>query len=561
MKHLLLFTCSLFAISLNAQSLQWAKQYAGPSIVNGTDMAIDATGNVYTIGQFRQTVDFDPSAANFSLTSNGEADIFITKLDPDGNFLWAKQIGAQFFDDVPANIVVDVNGNILVAGYFMGTIDLDPGAGELNVTTQGEAAFLLKLDSQGDLIWAKNWGGTQNSDGSRVYNITSDGSGNIIIGGGFYGNSDLDPGAGTNNVTATFFEDAYISKLDANGDFLWAITFGGNQVGSRDYVQGIAVDSSGNILASGPFSGNIAVYNLMTGQNFYIKLDASGNLIWAKQTVSSSNVVGTKSLTFDATGNAYIVGRFGGTCDFDPGAGVFNLTSSGNFDIFILKLNTAGNFVWAAGFGSASSLDDGTSIALDNQGFLYTTGFYAGPADFDPSAAEFILTPVGFADMFISKLDTEGNFVYASTFGGIPNGFNFGNALIADNAGNVYATGAFEATTDFDPSSNIFNLVSAGSSDAFVLKLNGATLGIAENKLHSIKGYPNPNNGNFTIDLGAMHQDITVEITNTLGQIISSEKYTSTKKIDQQINSSTGIYFVKISTANGEAKTIKIIKN
>src|SRR5690554_5805871 len=128
----------------------------GSSAGNGTAMAIDSSGNIYTIGLFYQTVDFDPSAITYTLTSNGETDIFITKLDAQGNLLWAKQIGGASYD-YPGNIAVDAKGNLLVGGSFRGTVDLNPGVGELTVNMPGRAAFLLKLNSDGDFMWAKHW--------------------------------------------------------------------------------------------------------------------------------------------------------------------------------------------------------------------------------------------------------------------------------------------------------------------------------------------------------------------------------------------------------------------
>ncbi len=560
MKKLLLLAFSLMAVALNAQSLKWAKQMAGPSIDSGTHLALDGSGNIYTMGTFRYTADFDPSSATFNLTSNGEADIFITKLNSEGEFIWAKQIGAQYYDDEPGNIAVDSNGNIVLAGSFRGTVDLDPGVGEINVSTQGKEAFLVKLDTNGDLIWAKHWGGTVSSDENKVYNLTLDAANNIIIGGGFLGNSDLDPGTGTFNATATYLEDAYLTKFDSNGAFLWAVAFGGDAVDSRDYVNALAADGSGNIIISGPFYGTVTAFSLTGSGIFYIKLDAAGNLIWTKQTESSGNVIYPNSMKLDAAGNAYLIGRYLGTCDFDPGAGVFNLTSNEGFlDIFILKLTASGDFVWATGFGGEGGLDTGYSIELDNLGYLYATGTYGGTADFDPGAGTFALTTLGNLDMFILKLDVDGSFVYANTFGSI-NGYTIGRSIISDGSGNVYFTGSFQNTTDFDPGSGIFNLVTNGSEDAFVLKLDGATLSILESKILLVSLYPNPSNGRFTIELGKLYQDVTVEISNVLGQEISSEKYASAKTIEKEITGVAGVYFVRIGSPHEGSQTLRIIK-
>jgi hypothetical protein len=294
--HSTLFASFLLTVNLSAQQpiFEWAKQIGGSSSANGTAIAMDASGNVYTIGSFYQTVDFDPSVVAFTLTSNGESDIFITKLDAQGNFLWAKQIGGTNHDE-PGNISVDANGNVLVGGSFRGTVNLNPGVGELTVTKPGKVAFLLKLNPDGDFMWAKHWGGSNSSAANTINSIALDSSGNIIIGGSFEGTNDLNPGTETFNVTPSGRGDAYISKLNSNGEFLWAVSFGANNSNNADKVNSHAVDGSGNIVVSGPFFGTVAPFNLQDGGNFYIKLDASGNLIWSKQT-DGFELVTTNSL-------------------------------------------------------------------------------------------------------------------------------------------------------------------------------------------------------------------------------------------------------------------------
>src|SRR5690606_13863327 len=136
--------------------------------------------------------------------------------------------------------------------------------------------------------------------------------------------------------------------------------------------------------------------------------------------------------------------------------------------------------------------------------------------DFDPGAGEHILTPIGQIDMFILKLDTDGNFIYANTFGGPPYGETIGTSIQTDDSGNVYFSGVFQLTTDFDPSSGVYNLVSEnGSSDIFILKLNGDPLSVSENELLNTSLYPNPSNGKFTLELSKEYQNLTLQILNS----------------------------------------------
>src|SRR5690606_9459529 len=134
-------------------------------------------------------------------------------------------------------------------------------------------------------------------------------------------------------------------------------------------------------------------------------------------------------------------------------------------DIFISKLDTNGNFLWAKSMGGVSG-DYGSSITTDSSGHIYTTGAFTGTADFDPGVDEFELTSTGGTDIFISKLDTNGNFLWAKSMGGAS--ADNGNSITVDSAGYIYTTGDFQGTADFDPGSGTSNLVSAGGTDIFI---------------------------------------------------------------------------------------------
>ncbi|MBK7391281.1 MAG: SBBP repeat-containing protein [Bacteroidetes bacterium] len=136
-------------------------------------------------------------------------------------------------------------------------------------------------------------------------------------------------------------------------------------------------------------------------------------------------------------GNSYITGRFAHTVDFDPSSGVFNLVSNGQWDIFILKLDPAGNFVWVKQIGGVD-IDEGYSITLDKSGNILTTGRFYGQVDFDPGIGTNYLTAGSILDVFISKLDSNGNFLWANRMvnGGILYSIN-GNAIVTDNWGSV----------------------------------------------------------------------------------------------------------------------------
>ena len=391
-------------------------------------------------------------------------------------FQWVKQTGNSAYD-FGRSIDVDASGNVYTLSWFVGTIDADPGPGVLNFTTSGSGynTVISKLDASGNLIWAKMIEGYNNSGSDLVL----DGLGNLYITGSFQGSNDFNPSASSFSLTsyATTDLDIFILKLDVAGNFIWAKKMGG---AADDNGQYIDVDASGNVCFTGLFQGtadfdpSATVVNLTaTGLNdiYAIKLDALGNLIWVKQLDGIGFDVVT-DITIDLSDNVLVTGPLGSTIDFDPGAPVFNLAAGGiGTDIFVLKLNSSGAFVWAKQFaGTASSYNDGSSVITDASGNVYTTGRFDGTVDFDPNAGVNNLSSVGNADIFISKLDASGNYVWVKQIGGAS--IDFGESVFLDASGNVYTTGGFQGTVDFDPNAATFNLSSAGDFDVFISKLD-----------------------------------------------------------------------------------------
>ncbi len=455
--------------------LLWAKGMGGAGYDVGKNIAVDSNHNVYTIGFFSGIVDFDPGAGTFNLTSRGSDDIFISKLDSNGALVWAKSVGGTGYDE-GKNIVVDLNGNIYTTGLFSGTVDFDPGPGTFNMTSTGFYGgdiFVSKLDSNGDFVWANSMGGV--NGGADVYSIVVDSSSNVLITGYFIGTVDFDPDmVGTYNVTSAGVYDIFISKLDSNGDFVWARSMGGT---NNDMSRGITVDSNNNIYTTGDFQDTadfdpgVGNFNLISagGSDIFVsKLDSNGEFVWAKSMGGGAGFDVGRDIAVDLIGNVYTTGDFYGAADFDSGVGTFSLISAGSSDIFVSKLDGNGDFVWAK---SMSGMDDGegSGIALDSSNNIYVTGSFKATVDFDPGAGTFNLTSAGLWDIFVSKLDGNGDFIWAKSIGGTDSDGIYGVAV--DSIGDVYTTGYFISTVDFDPGVGTFNLISAGGSDIFIFKL------------------------------------------------------------------------------------------
>lgn len=456
---------------------KWAKQMVGASGISyesGWRVEVDASGYVYTTGIFTGTTDFDPGPGVYNLTSAGETDIFISKSDPFGNFIWAKCIGG-IANEFTRSFVLDAGGNIYLTGSFSQTIDCDPGAGVFNITASGTSdVFIIKLSASGSFIWAKQVGGNLDANS---FCITTDVFGSICLGGTFRGTADFDPGPANFPMTSVGYTDIFMMKLDAAGNFTWAKRIGGAGFFNNNSAHGLSCDLSGNIYISGIFSTTAdfdpgaGVYNLTSHgkwDGFLAKFDQSGNLIWAKGIGGIGDDIAYKILP-DASGNIYATGMYQGTADFDPGPGIFNLNATGD-GIFVLKLDVNGNFVWAKTMGGTASNNFGICLALDNSGNVYTTGDFVGPGDFDPGPGTFIINGTGSLDIFISKLDNNGNFVWAKAMGGA-GGNDQGYYISVDAYNTIYTTGHFGGTADFDPDTGVYNLTAADDWDIYIQKI------------------------------------------------------------------------------------------
>ncbi len=434
--------------------------------------AVDASGNVYVVGQFEGTdVDFDPGAGTHLMSSAGGQDIFVQKLDANGNFLWAKRYGSST-DDVAYGIALDDMANVHVTGRFTQTIMFDPS---VVLTSKGSAdGFVLKLSTDGDFIWAKQMGGT----GFDVANgIAVDSDGGVHTTGSFTGTADFNPGAAVYNLVSQGSpSDIFVQKLDRDGNFVWAISMGG---ATADVGYSLGVDAAKNVYVTGNFTG-IATFGSVTlnagttnaRDIFVTKINATGSLVWAKSMGLPAPHDDSFSLAVDPSGNAYVTGGFrGNNAPFGPSIKLTSI-SPGVHDVFVQKINTNGTVLWAKNIGGAAA-DSGYSIALDGSGNIYTTGYFTDGADidFDPGEGNFPLVSNGSTDVFVLKLDNDGNFGWAKSIGGT--GSDAGHSIVTDRLGNVYTTGRFAATVDFNPGNGTFPLTSGSSSPyaAFIQKL------------------------------------------------------------------------------------------
>jgi hypothetical protein len=464
---ILSFNCSF----LYAQNYFWGNSSGGTGIDYPGDVALDAAGNVYQIGIFEGTADMQGGAGVLNLTSNGGYDIFINKYNNIGSLIWAKSIGGAN-EDASILVKTDNDGNIFVCGIFEVSIDLDPNTGVQNFVSNGSSdVFILKLDPNGNFIWAKKFGGTTYDN---VTGLAINASNELFITGTFSSTVDFDPGPANNSLTNMVGTDAFVLKLDAMGNFIWVKGIMGL---GYDRSTDIGVDDAGNVYVGGYFndlldldpSANLNTVNAYGADDiFLVKLDNLGNFVWGHRIGNSdSNLL--ISMFVDNAGNVYGSGYYFGTLDFDPGPNTYLLSDQGYWDGFLFKLNANGEFQWANTIGGTDYADV-RKIKANNAGNVFITGHFYGTANFNDAGPVFNLTSVGNGDdSFCAAYNPNGNMIWAVRFGGLGN--DSGEQLAVDDLGNVYVNGFHKNTIDLNPQSGINNFPTSGQEDVFIVKL------------------------------------------------------------------------------------------
>ncbi len=368
--YLSFFLC-LASYSVSSQSLNsnWISQIGGFANEEEIKLSVDPSGNIIVVGTFILSMEFNQGSSIDSLTSNGNKDIFIMKLDAFGGRIWLKQVGGSSADFI-SSLDIDDNGNIYLGGEFSGTCDFDPGPNTFDLTSNGsQDIFILKLNPSGQFQWARHFGGNSREKLTSLEAGTND---RISFNGYFSGTADFDPGPGQYLLVSQGPDDHFIAQINKNGEFQFAKEFGNasSQIGIGGFIKTV--------------------------------------------------------MTTDHDGNIYLSGNFGGMLDVFPGQGVFFLTSTAFTDAFLLKLDSLGNFQWAKQYeGTEDQLPLGLHVGKDD--LLYAYGNFSDAVDFALDTNYFILTadpanpwnPFDPFENYIAVSTLDGDLVNAFKIGGL----------------------------------------------------------------------------------------------------------------------------------------------
>ena len=552
-KNLILFFLLTFQISISgAQTpgFEWVHTFGGSQGDNGQTITTDSQNNICLTGYFSGTVDFDPGTGVSNLFSGGSTNIFVQKISPSGDLIWAKALPAG--STTITSIAVDPSDYIVIGGSYTGTIVFPTVDSTATISSGQPDAFIVKMNSAGQYLWAKSFGNPNDNeiDPDRINDLKTDAAGNIYSTGHFFGTVDFDPGPGISNVNSSGPNmDIFILKLNPDGNFVWVKRFG-----ASGYDEGVSLTIHQNtLLLTGWFQNNVdfnpspVVTNMLTTNGysdmFLTSLTTDGNFNYVKQFGSAFTDKGVAVIT-DPDGAVYLTGIFDAAIDLDPGTGTNNVTPANGTDFFVVKLAESGDFTWGKTFaGTYYKYTQGLVYHSDNG--VMVTGVFSDTVDFNPGSGTGIHT--GQDKIFLLYLDHNGNYVWSGSYGSInimPN--NMVTGIAADNLGNVYSTGWFYETVDFDCGPGTAEKTSAGDADIFLLKINAKLLSVNEQTPDDFKLYPNPSNGFITLSAESLN-DCRITICNSLGMIVLEKDLSgSGTQLDIQ-NLSAGSYVVQLT--------------
>lgn len=505
--YLLIFVLFLSNQSASAQGFVWVKSYGGSEKDKGKDLGVDQFGNQYISGFFRDQMTM--GAINLQAVGGPtDEDIFISKMDIDGNPVWGHSMGnaASQSDDYPFGLSVNSNGFSASTGKCFGYVKLDNGD---SLSGFGmEDMWLVSYDPDGNLNWAKLGGGTANDMGTSVY---VDNDQHIYCSGNFNGNMNF---FGDSMITVPFDPNIYCAKYDWNGNLLWIKIFSSE---SAVQVYDMVVDPSGNVYMSGNYRhtinfGSYQFTSLGDGDGFIVKMAPSGEVIWATSfgsDVLSSDETGS-SISLDPAGNCYVTGTFVGNCYFDGGSILTNSLKN----ILVAAYDVDGNFLWANAIrGGPEAKFSPITLSISAEENVLLTGMFTGI----DTVGSIVLQPytnVDSADAFLASFNPFGEVNWAIHVGG--EGHDGGFGITGNGSAFAFATGNYRNSAQFGTT----NLVSNGVSDMWVAKFqkNTITGNASINGSEKFQLFPNPFNNEFTVTLPKNTNDLT--IFNQYGQVV-----------------------------------------
>jgi len=448
----------LLCLSSNSQPF-WYRFSGATGPDESLDLAVDTSGNIINVGYFSNSI----ALGSTTLSANGVTDIFISKSNATGDYIWSRNFGGSG-DDRATSVVVDDSLNIYITGYFNGNCQF----GSFLLTAQGlQDAFVTKLDKNGTVLWAKSAVGTSNELGNA---ISIDANHNVFITGQFIGTTAFDA---TTTITSQIdpttsapSTDIFVAKYSSSGVFSW-VRAGKAKFTDRGIT--LANATNGDVYVSGQFSDTITFQtshpNITSNSIFLVCFDTNGNEKWFNRISGGISII--RDMCIDNAGFFYLTGDCSSSTFFF-GTTLYTVGGSYTYYAFRAKYNSQGNPVWVKGDGSNNQLKSG-AICVKNNSLFVTGAFKCNLSAYSQFYGQGLFLSSGDFDAFVSKYDTSGNFGWSRQYGG--NGEVETNSISYSNSRLIYG-GSFTKRFIYPYSQNyIFpsldSVILSGGSTAY----------------------------------------------------------------------------------------------
>ena len=449
-KQIYILSVILFFFSnpLFSQDWLWGLQIAGSDKLEVEDIKATSNNDIIVLSELTGNV----SIGNTTFNSPNEKNILLLKLNKYGTILWSFIIQNSSEDD-PKNIYVDSNNNIYLCGSFGGNLTF----GDITITSTDEKdAFLAKINSDGNIVWAKNMGKNTGIQKGRA--ITSDSNNLYVL--GFYYESVLLSRATDTLLEGTSNKNYFLVKYDMDGNFQNArrIYSSANKVlfskllhlNNYIYISGYYTDTIS-------YDNDTLVSNNNSQDFILMKIDTNGNLIWANS-YGGNREDELWDMTTDGN-NIYVTGHFQDTINIDNTI----LTSQGNNDIFVGKFDQDGHNIWALDVGS-DGLDGGLGLYF-NSNKLVVTGRFSNSLNWNN-----IINANANTEPFIGYISINGSLINAVPITTSNSSKSRGYKVFLDNRDHTFVVGKFNASSIAFNSNIQLNNTNPGNSDGFIAK-------------------------------------------------------------------------------------------
>lgn len=470
------FFTFLFSVNGIAQPDHiWSRSYGGSQPDRLLDMAFDPAGNVYVTGYVQGLVVLNDDGDTLSQGAVGNHDIILHKYSPQGELLWSRAWAASGSDEGRA-LSIDSEGNLYLTGIFEGVMNFGSYEEPIILETEGwgSDAFLMKINQEGTVQWARGLGGEFASTGNGVA-VADDG--HVVVCGRFLDSLKVSPPLpGFEPQAGSDGNRIFMIKFSDEGDFMWLHRLGGaagmapkSFKATPDGGFVMAGDFIGTLLLSNPGhpSGSFASFTSLTSDLYLAKYDAGGYFEWGRS-IGNEGWEFMQDIAVFPNGDIAATGSFTNLIQFGEEEGEHVLNSVNNSDIFIARLSAEGNTLWAHSAGSPGS-DEGLCVTVDNSLNVHIGGVFRQVMGFS-NGDDFTVEAAGAVqlDAFLASYSPEGDFIWATAFD-CPNSTEARTLAAGDNA--IAVGGRFSGSlkTDFEESEpTLFSLFNESSMDAFV---------------------------------------------------------------------------------------------